>query len=345
MAIRKITDEEIRNAQIQGNLPNRPTQKSLYPDNTYTAEEVKAAFDRLPKLIASRYNELVSAFSSITNGVISVLPDFSEADNGKVLYIENGESKWIKINSITNGVTIVGAELEEVSDEPVKLISFTVNGTPYQAESGMKWGEWVYSSYNTLGCFIENTIVFYGDNDPLGLSNTTLTNSDVIQENAAYKSTSYISSIPITFTINGSSFQATRGMMWIAWVESEYNTIGCTISGSAVMYDDNDPITLNNINIYNSDIIKADTAYKSTSYTGSTLISFTIDGVSYQAISNMKWGAWVASEYNTDGYVMNDTYEVIQPKNNTSMAVYNGSAEVKNSDIIVSGNAYTVESY
>ena len=31
------------------------------------------------------------------------------------------------------------------------LISFTIDGTSYQAESGMTWGEWVESSYNTGG--------------------------------------------------------------------------------------------------------------------------------------------------------------------------------------------------
>jgi len=33
----------------------------------------------------------------------------------------------------------------------VTLISFTIGGTSYQAESGMTWGEWVDSEYNTNG--------------------------------------------------------------------------------------------------------------------------------------------------------------------------------------------------
>ncbi len=32
-----------------------------------------------------------------------------------------------------------------------KLISFTINGNPYQAEKGMTWENWVYSKYNTDG--------------------------------------------------------------------------------------------------------------------------------------------------------------------------------------------------
>lgn len=31
----------------------------------------------------------------------------------------------------------------------VELISFTISGTSYQAESGMTWAEWIESKYNT----------------------------------------------------------------------------------------------------------------------------------------------------------------------------------------------------
>lgn len=36
----------------------------------------------------------------------------------------------------------------------VSLISFTIDGTEYQAEEGMTWGEWVESEYNTDGCYV-----------------------------------------------------------------------------------------------------------------------------------------------------------------------------------------------
>lgn len=124
MALKPISDEEIRSTQIQGNLPNRPTQSSLYPDNTITAEEVKEAFDKLPKLVANRLNELIRTIISTTdgrlnadslagmmqtglreghtlydllleiaNGTRSFLPAISQADNDKVPTAENG--KWI----------------------------------------------------------------------------------------------------------------------------------------------------------------------------------------------------------------------------------------------------------
>ena len=34
-------------------------------------------------------------------------------------------------------------------EDSVNLITFTVNGTEYQAEEGMTWGEWVDSEYNS----------------------------------------------------------------------------------------------------------------------------------------------------------------------------------------------------
>ena len=38
-----------------------------------------------------------------------------------------------------------------VKDVPKPLISFTIDGTSYQAEEGMTWGDWVNSAYNTGG--------------------------------------------------------------------------------------------------------------------------------------------------------------------------------------------------
>ena len=39
---------------------------------------------------------------------------------------------------------------------PVTLINFSIEGTAYQAEEGMTWGEWVASSYNTGGYYVNS---------------------------------------------------------------------------------------------------------------------------------------------------------------------------------------------
>ena len=35
------------------------------------------------------------------------------------------------------------------------LITFTINGTEYQAEEGITWGEWVDSEYNVINASID----------------------------------------------------------------------------------------------------------------------------------------------------------------------------------------------
>lgn len=46
----------------------------------------------------------------------------------------------------------------------VKLISFTVDGTSYQATDGMTWAEWVESDYNTAPmAFISDGYIKFGD--------------------------------------------------------------------------------------------------------------------------------------------------------------------------------------
>ena len=57
------------------------------------------------------------------------------------------------------------------------------------------------------------------------------------------------------------------------------------------------------------------------------LITFTIDGTTYQAMNGMTWGEWVNSEYNTGGfsilnsYVVKDNY-MIQERNNFIKETY-----------------------
>lgn len=66
------------------------------------------------------------------------------------------------IRTISNGETITlhcadkvltgDVVVRVIAD--VKLISFTVEDTTYQAEEGMTWFEWVNSNYNTNGYYI-----------------------------------------------------------------------------------------------------------------------------------------------------------------------------------------------
>lgn len=61
------------------------------------------------------------------------------------------------------------------------------------------------------------------------------------------------------------------------------------------------------------------------------LISFTIDGISYQAVEGMTWGEWVESEYNNDFYT-NGQY-IIKNETRFHLVAMSGTVMVL-SDII-----------
>ncbi len=58
MKTKIITKGEIDPLKIS-TLPTRPTAPTAYGGSGYTAEQMKAAFDRLPELIAERLNTLI----------------------------------------------------------------------------------------------------------------------------------------------------------------------------------------------------------------------------------------------------------------------------------------------
>lgn len=62
MSIRKITDGEIEAASVS-RLSDRPNESGGYGRSAMTASELRAAFDALGKLCASRYNELCTALN------------------------------------------------------------------------------------------------------------------------------------------------------------------------------------------------------------------------------------------------------------------------------------------
>lgn len=97
-------------------------------------------------------------------------------------------------------------------------------------------------------------------------------------------------------------------------------------SGVAGMYD-----TVSNV-FYRS--------ASGTDFGASGLITFTITDYSYQAERGMTWGEWVASEYNTPGYVQNNDNRIRVP----IAAVFVSTASGQNvtaSDVIIAGHAYT----
>ena len=68
-----------------------------------------------------------------------------------------------------------------------KLITFTIDGTTYQAIDGMTWGEWVDSEYNVnQEYFLEANIIFIHNMSGRVERVAEATATDTIKDNSAY---------------------------------------------------------------------------------------------------------------------------------------------------------------
>ena len=74
-----------------------------------------------------------------------------------------------------------------------------------------------------------------------------------------------------------------------------------------------------------------------------SLISFTIDGTSYQAEEGMTWGEWCESDYNTGSYYVNENLGGWVILSSTSWVIPNGSLDhIYGTDVIISDGEYAV---
>ena len=72
MKTTKITDTEIRELKISS-LPSRPTAPTAFGGKGFSAVDMKAAFDRLPLFIISKFNSLIEDISALPSGEDSLL--------------------------------------------------------------------------------------------------------------------------------------------------------------------------------------------------------------------------------------------------------------------------------
>ena len=149
---------------------------------------------------------------------------------------------------------------------------------------------------------------------------------------------------PNTFKINGISYQMENRMTWYAWTRSEYNTDGFACanendyvyeaesSNKVTDADGNDVLGTTYIVEGGAYLIKE----------AVSLISFTIDGTSYQAEEGMTWAEWVASKYNTNGVKIDSLGNVLTSSGlRIATAQYSGAQ--RSTDIIVANKAYIIQ--
>lgn len=66
-------------------------------------------------------------------------------------------------------------------------IQFTINGYSYQADSGMTWGQWCDSAYNTIGAHDNGGSIYVDSPYPMQDSNGNfVSGTDLIIANEAY---------------------------------------------------------------------------------------------------------------------------------------------------------------
>ncbi len=68
MKTTKITDSEIRDLKV-ASLPTRPNASVKYGGYGYSAQEMKAAFDRLPLFIIQKFNSLIEDICADGDGI------------------------------------------------------------------------------------------------------------------------------------------------------------------------------------------------------------------------------------------------------------------------------------
>ena len=73
-----------------------------------------------------------------------------------------------------------------------------------------------------------------------------------------------------------------------------------------------------------------------------TLISFTIDGVAYQAEEGMTWRDWCSSEYNTDGYMADPDVGYIYTDDLSQIVGTGATRPVDSMDEISNGMSYVL---
>ena len=163
----------------------------------------------------------------------------------------------------------------------------------------------------------------------------------------------------VIFVVNDMLLEAPKDTTWEEFVSNEsINTPGFTIVDDNVYLGDSKVIdSETNLPVTPDMPIDSNIEYKDESYIGdsdngsdsgsdnsATLITFTIDGTTYQAEEGMTWDEWMANTiYNIDGYQRHCNLGNSVSDPNTGFCVgvngnyYLGSVE------IVDGYAYTTE--
>ncbi len=190
-----ITNADIAEKDI-ASLRDAPNRGHTYGTNNLSASDLKARFDSLPKLLIERFNALLD---KIKDGSLS--EELKVDAEGTLAELNTKVDALLAGGGIASeiydgAVVVEGAE----SGDSANLITFTIDSITYEGVEGMTWGEWISSSYNTVGLRLEGVQV-HSANGWVGLDIELPTTAnmqiedDRITDSVAYKS--YSRTIPV----------------------------------------------------------------------------------------------------------------------------------------------------
>ena len=247
--------------------PEEITTNGWHYASAVDADGVSKAYINIPtaKLI-QEFNwtlQLTLDFSMIPSSLLGSihwiyfnLPNSGSSDAYIGLHISDGELKAIPISDLTSRVTLYDTNgwatigysnihcaaavaskvlYDFLGTNYTDRILFSISTTPYQADPGMTWGEWVVSAYNTGGFITSgsNITTEFAPSDYLlrTADGTAVTITEEIIANHAYGfgpqgTTTHSFTVYNSITDTTTSFSFDAGMTWGEWVASDYNTSG-----------------------------------------------------------------------------------------------------------------------
>lgn len=242
--IEQITVDKVKYSDIIDNLETSLTNKVL---SAKQGVELKRLIEEVRTAIGTAINAH-NADGDAHAGLIEAVDDLDTAVTNlttKVTALENAQPDMSGYVTTEQFESALGAYITDIDNivgggiEGAKLITFTIEGTEYQAEEGMTWNAWCASAYNTGGYTnADGASAVYYDNGNYAVETRDNDESILVEgQNPIISGQAYYhwkSVTLISFTISGTSYQAEDGMTWQQWVDSEYNTDGCYISSNRV---------------------------------------------------------------------------------------------------------------
>ena len=125
-----------------------------------------------------------------TAEAVTVFEKITQLATPQNVTVDGTTVSWDEVENATSYEVLAdGTSIGTVEATPTPtLISFTIDGTTYQAEEGMTWAEWCNSSYNTVGYEIRGTDVIKKLTETtrlvVKLNNINVVSSNKIQDNA-----------------------------------------------------------------------------------------------------------------------------------------------------------------